>query len=246
MLSSAQLFFSLLLFLSSLGEASLYVNPKARHSFSLTTFDSTGGLPQVEYAVKAASMGPPVVAITLESGETLIASPQVLPSAWTRCDGTPRIVQLTSSIVLAHSGVSADGRAVMAAVQRLAIEYQYTFDEEIPIENLLEELSMLFQDYTVKPGYRPFGCSILVATPESRYKMEPSGSVSRVEDPICMIGSSMTKDISKEIYSDFEEAKTKLKLAFLKDFRGDNSLNLSLICAFVAKDGTFSVENEQI
>lgn len=170
-----------------------------RFSFSLTTFDSAGKLRQVQYATQAASLGTPVVAVCLKD-EILMACPQVLPSPFMKDDGTARFNRITSNIAVAHSGLSADGRVVVAAAQKMAVEHAYTFDEPIPIESFLEGVALLFQEYTMKPASRPFGCTLLVAcvpaddevaTPRL-YRIDPSGSVETM-DTYAIIGSLQNK-----------------------------------------------------
>lgn len=188
-----------------------------RYSYSLSTFDKEGRLNQVDRAQRAASLGPPVVAVSLTNGAgCVLASLFGTPSPLIEDDGTARFVRITDTIAVAHSGVSADGRAVTAAAQRLAVEHAYTFHDDgsadgsemIPIDLFLEELSQLFQRYTMKPGCRPFGCSLLVAhnppgaasssssSTNSRcrlYRIDPSGMVQMVE-PICCIGGGTVAD----------------------------------------------------
>jgi 20S proteasome alpha/beta subunit len=130
-----------------------------RYSYSLTTFDPSGKLNQVERAMQAAEQGTPVVAV-VKTDSVILAAPQVLPSpAFTLDDGTSRFLLLTPEIMISHSGLSADGRILVAAAQRLAVEHEYTFDENISVGIFLEELSLLFQEYTMKPATRPFGAS---------------------------------------------------------------------------------------
>jgi len=87
-----------------------------------------------------------------------------------------------------------------AAAQRLAVEHAYTFDEAIPIELFLEEIALLFQEFTMKPASRPFGCSLIVAhVPETEnnnndvlqpelYCIDPSGSVESVTTSVVIGG----------------------------------------------------------
>jgi len=185
---------------------------RGRYSFSLSTFDQDGRLGQVERAHHAALLGPPVVAVSLSNatgggGACVLAAPFNTPSPLIDDDGTARFVRVSDTIAVAHSGVSADGRAVSAAAQRLAVEHAYTFhddgscdpsDEEmIPIDLFLEQISQLFQRYTMKAGCRPFGCSLLVAHLRSDrcrlYRIDPSGMVTLVE-PICCIGGGTVAD----------------------------------------------------
>jgi 20S proteasome subunit alpha 2 len=163
-------------------------NYNERYSYSLSTFDPDGKLDQVERAMHAASHGSPVVAIAKEN-YILMAAPQVLPSPFMMEDGTSRFVSITPEIMVAHSGLSADGRNVVAASQRLAIEHEYTFDDDIPIEIFMEEISLLYQEYTMKPAARPFGVSLLVGyVPKAKptkdqqpclFRIDPSGLITK-------------------------------------------------------------------
>jgi 20S proteasome alpha/beta subunit len=124
----------------------------------------------------------------------------MFPSPFIVDDGTARFCRITNNIAVTHSGVSADGRVMAAAAQRMAVEYAYTFDEPVPIESFLEEVSLLFQEYTMKQGSRPFGCTLLVAyVPFEEndgnprlYRIDPSGSVESL-GPCAVIGSLQNK-----------------------------------------------------
>lgn len=196
----------------------------SRYSFSLTTFDPFGKLGQVERAQQAASLGTPVLAVCHSDG-IIMAAPQALPSPLVRDDGTPRFSRITPNIMVSHSGLGADGRVVVAAAQRLAVEHAYTFDEAIPVELFLEELSLLFQEYTMKLASRPFGCTLLVAcVPDNNseepelYRIDPSGSVESVRTAIVSGGlaNKNTRElkelIEKEIISEstLEESQTRV------------------------------------
>ncbi len=149
-----------------------------RYSFSLTTFDPQGRLNQVERASRAARCGTPVIALRRPTCFLLVA-PQALPHALVEDDGTARFSRVSSDLVVAHSGVSADGRIAVAAGQRLAIEHEFTFDEPVPVQVFLEAMALFFQEYTMKAGARPFGCALLVGSLESGelFRLDPSGSV---------------------------------------------------------------------
>jgi 20S proteasome alpha/beta subunit len=181
-----------------------------RHAFSLTVFDPRGKLTQVEYAMVAASMGTPIVACVCHD-KILLAAPQLLPSPFLADDGTPRFTMVAPHLIVGHSGIAADGRVVMEAAQRLAIEHTYTFDEPMPLSLFLEELSLLFQEYTMKPMARPFGCTLLVGylpasapiagteessqfSPKPRlFRIDCSGSVSEL-NTVAILHGTMEKD----------------------------------------------------
>jgi 20S proteasome alpha/beta subunit len=182
-----------------------------RYSYSLTTFDPNGKLGQVERAMRAAEQGTPIVAL-VRSNAVILAAPQVLPSVLCMDDGTRRFVRVTPEIMVAHSGLAADGRILVTSAQRLAIEHEYTFDENISISTFLEELSLLFQEYTMKPGVRPFGASLVVGfvplsdridsegsiSPEV-YRLDPSGNVENLGDCAVVHGGMERTDLKAKL-----------------------------------------------
>ena len=184
----------------------------ARHSYSLTTFDPSGNLDQVGRAVRASMLGAPIVALSITSlSEKIVTTPDseststppeegiymCIPLRFLGTkspliidDGTPRIVPISSSICICHTGVGADGRALCDIAVSLALDYRYVYGEEISLEELLETLAEKVQEMTMKAGARPYGCALLVACLGSEnvdgdekgreatmYRIDPSGSV---------------------------------------------------------------------
>lgn len=185
-----------------------------RHSYSLTTFDPSGNLEQVGRAVRASMLGAPVVALSITSSSDAGAIPAESRTTSSSCmspsslddgiyiclplrflgtesspliidDGTPRIVPISSSICICHTGVGADGRALCDVAVRLALDYRYVYGEEISSEEILEALAEKVQEMTMKAGSRPYGCALLVAClgatskgeAAMMYRIDPSGSV---------------------------------------------------------------------
>ena len=188
------LYFSLLV-LSSISLIEANVDPiEGRYSFSLTTFSPSGKLPQLEHAIKASTLGPPIIGISLpHRNEILLASIQTLPSPLMNDDGTSRFVKISKSILMGHTGVNADGRVLCEAAQRLSVEHTYTFNEEIPVNVLLEEMALLFQQYTMKPGCRPFGSCLIVASVNRAdvdengcclFRIDPAGTVTKLDSVV--------------------------------------------------------------
>jgi 20S proteasome alpha/beta subunit len=182
---------------------------QGRYSYSLTTFDPSGKLGQVHRAMQAAEQGTPIVAMVHAAG-VIVASPQVLP-LFAIDDGTARFSLVSPEILIAHSGLAADGRILVAAAQRMAVEHEYTFDENIDIDIFLEEISLLFQEYTIQVATRPFGASLLIAhvprfdrsrkpTP-TLYKIDPSGNVAVLGDCAVVHGNLESTDIVQNLQS---------------------------------------------
>ena len=180
-----------------------------RHSYSLTTFDPSGNLDQVVRAIRASTLGVPIVALCLSADPNqqedskdstimtsecqhnipstggiyitvplrfLSTSPLIID------DGTPRIVPLSSSLCLAHTGVGADGRALSDIAIKLVLDHKYLYGEEMGVQDLLAGLSSKMQEMTMKGGSRPYGCALLVCCLDERgrnamYRVDPSGAV---------------------------------------------------------------------
>eukprot|EP00545_Synedropsis_sp_CCMP1620_P001170 CAMPEP_0119010476 /NCGR_PEP_ID=MMETSP1176-20130426/5039_1 /TAXON_ID=265551 /ORGANISM="Synedropsis recta cf, Strain CCMP1620" /LENGTH=289 /DNA_ID=CAMNT_0006963147 /DNA_START=13 /DNA_END=882 /DNA_ORIENTATION=- len=202
-----------------------------RYSFSLTTFSPAGKLNQVERASRAALLGTPVVALCRPADNSIIlAAPQALSSSSVlmQDDGTARFVHISSNIVMSHTGVAADGRIAIAAAQRMAVEYEFTFDEPMPVEEFLEELSLLFQEYTMKAGARPFGCALLVGSLSSDeqqqqqlYRVDPSGAVETLGS--CAVMGSLASKLQSQV-----EDIVKKEDTTTDDDDGGESLSLLL------------------
>jgi 20S proteasome alpha/beta subunit len=195
---------------------------EGRYSFSLTTFDPTGKLGQVERAMEAAVQGTPIVGLIVKNNTIIMAAPQLLPSPLMQDDGTRRFSQLTDEICIAHSGIAADGRVLVAEAHRIAVEYQYTFDEPAPLPYLLEELAQIFQQYTMKPGSRPFGTSLLIGfNPRDRsssevpcfYRIDPSGAVTTLGECAVIHGELGTTDVRERLQEVAAEQEMEQKIA---------------------------------
>lgn len=97
-------------------------------------------------------------------------------------DGTPRIVQLSPSLCLVHTGVGADGRALSEIAIKLVLDHRYVYGEEMGVQDLLAGLSSKMQEMTMQMGSRPYGCALLVCClgevgRNSMYRVDPSGAV---------------------------------------------------------------------
>lgn len=197
------------IFLSSAKDRRVPVN--ARHSYSLTTFDTHGKLTQVERASRAALLGTPVIAVC--TNDTIyFSAPQALPSPFIVDDGTARFAKVSDTIIVSHTGIAADGRIAIAAAQRCSVSHEYTYDENMPVEAFLEEMSLFFQEYTMKAGVRPFGCSLIVGSLDDKqlYRLDPSGAVETLGS-FGVIGSmsNKLKDSVEKISNDYENSAEK-------------------------------------
>lgn len=176
----------------------------SRHSYSLTTFDPSGNLDQVVRAIRASTLGVAIAALCLPANESnsevtattassdipnsggvyisiplrfLSTSPLLID------DATPRIVPLSPNLILVHTGVGADGRALSEIAIELVLDYKYLYGEEMDVQGLLAGLSSKMQEMTMKGGTRPYGCALLICAlgegggNAMMYRVDPSGAV---------------------------------------------------------------------
>jgi len=204
------------LLLTSLVGSNTFEGLDGRYCFSLTTFDSTGKLRQVEYASKSANTGRVFVAAkivgydpSLDSrkedeptdNSALIAVSHRQVSPLIRESGTASFIHIHPQALLTCIGICADARTLVKDIIRSIIEFEYTYDEVIPLERLLADVSRLMQQNTMMAGVRPYGCSILLTflpeihstskstlSPRQKKEMEPqfylvgpSGAVTTLE-----------------------------------------------------------------
>lgn len=122
--------------------------------------------------------------------------------------GTPHILQLTSSICLSHTGISADGRSLLDYATELTLDYRYVYGVEMPLQELLMGLADKMMERTRRAGWRPYGCALLVMSlgeegnedeRPTMYRVDPSGVVvllnprspqSRIHDDIDVAGNN--------------------------------------------------------
>eukprot|EP00804_Cyclotella_cryptica_P005206 CCRYP_018893-RA/>CCRYP_018893-RA protein AED:0.03 eAED:0.02 QI:0/0/0/0.5/1/1/2/0/326 len=206
-----------------------------RHSYSLTTFDPSGNLDQVVRAIRASTLGVPIVALAL-SGQTpegeftpsASSSSQLTTGSRKRNafpsnggiyisvpmrflstspflidDGTPRIVPLTSSLCLVHTGVGADGRALSDIAVKLVMDFKYLYGEDMELHELLAGLSTKMQEMTMKAGSRPYGCALLVCClgeggMNAMYRVDPSGAVVLTSSVHCKMSLDSTVESGDE------------------------------------------------
>ena len=127
-------------------------------------------------------------------------------------DGTPRIVQITPMICLAHTGVGADGRALCDMAISMALDYRYLYGEDISVEELLEGLAEKVQQMTMKVGSRPFGSALLVGwlgwpdddgrSDPTMYRVDPSGAVTLLNSSSNSILTTEDKCVPRESTGD--------------------------------------------
>lgn len=215
-----------------------------RHSYSLTTFDPSGNLDQVVRAIRASALGVPIVALCIDgvgddrctitsdtaaesqssslsqsipkSGGIYLAIPLHTPSPLLHTSNNNNILQLTSTRILLHTGITSDGRTLSNMALSLSLDYKYLYGQEIPISDLLSGLSEKMVEMTMKAGCRPFGCALLICElnesgRNEMYRVDPGGAV---------VALSVDGAVCSTVEEDKEVKRRKRSVTFLGNWNG--------------------------
>lgn len=147
--------------------------------YGLTTFSPTGKLVQIEYAMNAVGKGATTLGIKAADGVVIAAekktvSPLMDPTT------IQKIFQLDDHVGCTYSGIGPDCRVLVDSARKACQVYRRTYNEPMPVGQLVREVAATFQEYTQSGGVRPFGCSLLIAGADHNghhlYQLDPSGT----------------------------------------------------------------------
>lgn len=131
-------------------------------NFSLTTFNKSGKLLQIEYALKRVSQGKMALGIKATNG-VVIACDKKVSSVLVDTEEYTKIQNVTPQCGFIYSGMGPDFRVLVEQARKESQKYYLTYREIQPIEQVVRETAQIAQEYTQSGGVRPFGVSCLVA-----------------------------------------------------------------------------------
>lgn len=111
--------------------------------------------------------------------------------------------------------MTADANILINWARSSAQRYLFTYDEEIPVEQLVQRLCDLKQGYTQYGGLRPFGVSFIIAGYDDHYGFQlyhsdPSGNYGGWKATCIGANNATAQSILKQDYKDdmtLEDAK---------------------------------------
>jgi len=136
---------------------------------------------QVEYAIEAINKTGPAIGILTSEGIVLATEKQVVSNLLEQSKQSEKIYCLDKHIYCVVSGMTADANLLIDYARLHSQRHRYTFRENQPIEQLVQEICDLKQSYTQVGGMRPFGAAFLFAGWDKNYKFQlynsdPSGN----------------------------------------------------------------------
>ena len=191
------------------------------YSFSLSTFSPEGRIQQIEFAGKAVDNGPPCAAITTKDGVILAKTYKKADKALVVDGHSLHILRVTESTIATYAGLPADFRSLVDAARTIAIELEKTNGFPPSASALANEIGRRVQERTQRGGFRPYGCSLLLASPSSLYRIDPSGWVAPLKACAAGAGSaSIQADLATVLDEDAATARRRLVELLRADGRG--------------------------
>ncbi|EPT04612.1 hypothetical protein FOMPIDRAFT_1021822 [Fomitopsis schrenkii] len=186
-----------------------------RYDSRTTIFSPEGRLYQIEYAMEAISHAGTVLGVLAKDGVVLAAEKKVtgklLDMSGSKEGGYggsgEKIFLLNSNVISGVAGLTADANSLVNYSRQAAQGHLFNYNEDIPVELLVQRLCDLKQGYTQYGGLRPFGVSILYAGYDPHYNFQlyhsdPSGNYSGWKATCIGANNGTAQSLLKQEYKD--------------------------------------------
>merc|ERR1712086_158715 len=200
-----------------------------RYDSRTTIFSPDGRLYQVEYAMEAIGHAGAALGVLATDG-VVLAAEKIVTSKLLEVDKTSeKMYMVDENIACAVAGIRADANILVNKARLIAQQYQFKYQEPMPVEQLIQSICDLKQGYTQFGGMRPFGVSFLFAGYDKHfgyqlYQSDPSGNYG---------GWKATA-----IGANHSSAQSILKQDYKEDLNLDGALQLSIKVLSKTMDST--------
>lgn len=152
-----------------------------------------------------------------------------------------------SNTICGVAGITADANILIDYARQAAQKYLFSYDDSIPVEQLVQRLCDLKQGYTQYGGLRPFGVSFLFAGHDNLhgfqlYHSDPAGNYSGWKATCIGANNSSAQSLLKQDYKEDIDLKEACALAVkvlskTMDSTTLNSEKLEFATIHLGKDG---------
>lgn len=147
--------------------------------YGLTTFSPNGELTQIKYAEKCVEKGMTSLGVVAKDG-VVIAAEKKSRSPLIDMTSVQKVFALDDHVGCVYSGLGPDSRLLIDEARKECQIYRRTFQEAIPVLQLVRSIASVYQEYTQSGGVRPFGTALLVAGVDATgyhlYALGPDGT----------------------------------------------------------------------
>jgi len=190
----------------------------SRYDGRTTIFSPEGRLYQVEYAMEAINHAGTCIGIKGTDGILLACEKKHVAKLLETASMAEKIFKLDEHMACAVAGITADANILISSLRSWAQGHRLTFQEDIPIEQLVTRLCDTKQGYTQYGGLRPFGVSLLYMGYDKNfgfqlYQSDPSGNYGGWHATCIGQNSTAAQSILKQEYKEGCNLDEALKLA---------------------------------
>ncbi|KAG5449632.1 multicatalytic endopeptidase [Opisthorchis viverrini] len=152
-----------------------------RYDTRTTIFSPEGRLYQVEYAMEAVGHAGTCLGIVASDGIVLAAERRFINNLLDETAFSEKIYKINDDIACAVAGITADATVLINEMRLIAQRYLLSYQEPMPVEQLVYHICDLQHGYTMYGGRRPFGVSMLFIGWDDRhgyqlFQTDPSGN----------------------------------------------------------------------
>mmetsp|Transcript_23313 Transcript_23313/g.38363 ORF Transcript_23313/g.38363 Transcript_23313/m.38363 type:complete len:250 (-) Transcript_23313:365-1114(-) len=216
-----------------------------RYDSRTTIFSPEGRLYQVEYAMEAISHAGAAIGILATDGIVLAAEKKITSTLLEASRSSEKMYKIDDHIACAVAGITSDANILINYARLAAQRYTLSYQEPIPIEQLLQNVSDLKQGYTQYGGQRPFGVAFLFCGWDQHfgfqlYQSDPSGNYGGWKATAIGANNPAAQSILKTDYKTDLTLKEAIQLAVKILSKTMDSTSLSpekLEFATLTKDG---------
>ncbi|KAG9049282.1 protein with putative role during mitosis [Tulasnella sp. UAMH 9824] len=186
-----------------------------RYDSRTTIFSPEGRLYQIEYAMEAISHAGTVLGVLAKDGVVLAAEKKItgklLDLSIVKEGGYggsgEKIFLVNNNVICGVAGITADANSLVNYARSAAQRHLFSYNEDIPVEQLTQILCDLKQGYTQYGGLRPFGVSLLYAGYDPHYNFQlyhsdPSGNYSGWKATCIGANNGTAQSLLKQEYKD--------------------------------------------
>jgi 20S proteasome subunit alpha 2 len=205
-------------------------------NFSLTTFNKTGKLLQIEYALNRVQQGKMSLGIKATNG-VVIATDRKVSSVLVDDAEYVKMQNITPSTGFVYSGMGPDFRVLTRNARKAAQKYFLTYREVQPLAEVVRESALVMQEYTQSGGVRPFGVSLLAAG----YDKENGPQLFQIDPSGAAFGWKATA-----IGKNYVNAKNFLERRYNEDMELDDAIHIALLTLRESYEGEMTEFNIEV
>lgn len=189
-----------------------------RYDTRTTMFSPEGRLQQVEYAIEAINHSTSSMGILTKEGILLAAKKKRVAKLVDRTKDADKMYEIDVNIACAACGITSDINTLIDYLRQTCQQYRFTYNEDMPVEMLVQKICDHKQAYTQYGGMRPFGVSFLYAGYDKYlgyqlYTSDPSGNYAGWKATAIGANNQAAESILKTDYADDMTLEDAKKLA---------------------------------